>query len=122
MKPAKTKINFFVGTLSIEFDDDVVNFDINDAEIPTYNFYVNFLGANRPLSEDCCEFSNHLVQERFSDINFSYVASKKLTVNGRLGEEKLISVEEASKKKLKIGKFGEEEKNSGKMIKKRKMN
>ena len=38
MKTAKTKIDVYNGTLSMEVDGDVVNFKINEEEIPTDKF------------------------------------------------------------------------------------
>ena len=58
LKTAKTKIDVFVGTLSMEFDGDIVHFKINDAEIPIDKFSINYLGITSPLSEDCCDISN----------------------------------------------------------------
>lgn len=37
MKIAKTKIDVFIGTLSMEFDGDVVNLKINEDENPSDN-------------------------------------------------------------------------------------
>lgn len=62
MKTAKTKIDVFNGTISMKFDEEMVKFKINDDDFPTDNIYVNYLGTNSPLSEDCCEFSNVSVQ------------------------------------------------------------
>lgn len=39
----------------MEFDGDVVNFNINDDDISD-NVSVNFSGTDSPLPEDCCEF------------------------------------------------------------------
>lgn len=63
MKTTKTKIDVFIGTLSIEFVGNVVNLKINDADIPNDNFSVNFLDTKSHLSEDCCKLSNRLLQE-----------------------------------------------------------
>lgn len=81
METAKTKIEVFFGTLPMEFDCDIVNFKINDGEIPTNNLSVNFLGTNGPLFEDCCEFSNHLMKDLILDKRLSDNALKELKRN-----------------------------------------
>ena len=58
MKTSKTIIDAFNGTISMEFDEEVVNFKMNDDGFPSYNAFINFLGTGSPSSKDCCEFSN----------------------------------------------------------------
>lgn len=98
MKNSKTKIDVFASMLSLEFDGDVVKFKDNDANFTSNNVYVNFIGTNSPLSEDCCEYSDDFVQEIFSDRSFSFSALRKLTEKAMLGEEEK---NDFSKKKLK---------------------
>lgn len=66
LKNAKTKIDVFVGTLFMEFNGDVVNFNIKDVDIYD-KFSVNYLGTNSPLSKECCEFSDGFMQDLFLD-------------------------------------------------------
>lgn len=49
MKIAKTKLTSFNDTLSMMFDGDVVNFNMHDVVIPTYNFSMNCLNTINPL-------------------------------------------------------------------------
>ena len=58
MKTAKTKIDVFAGTLSMEFDEEVVKFQINNDDFPSEKVFVNYMGTSSPFSEGCCEFSN----------------------------------------------------------------
>ncbi|XP_023748966.1 uncharacterized protein LOC111897240 [Lactuca sativa] len=82
MKTAKTKIDVFAGTLSMEFDVEVVNFKINNDDFPSENISVNYIGTNNPLLEGCCVLSNISMQEKFVDKNLSYTS-------GELAKDKL---------------------------------
>lgn len=95
----KTKFDGFYGTLSMEFDGNIVNFKIHGDVIPTDSFYVNFLDTSRRFPEDCCEFSNHFVQEIFSNRNFNFRASTVLVEKGKLEEEKEMIVVKGLRKR-----------------------
>ncbi|XP_042753300.1 uncharacterized protein LOC111919786 [Lactuca sativa] len=92
MKTAKTKIDVFNGMIPIEFDEEVVKFQINNVDFPSENISVSYMGTNRPLLEGWCEFSNIYVQENFQDRNSSDSISKELA------EDKLGEVEEVEMK------------------------
>lgn len=79
MKTAKTKIDVFSVTLSMEFYVNVVNFKIIDFEIPNDNLSINFLDTTKPLTNDCCAFCKHFMQEVFVDRKFSFGARKEMT-------------------------------------------
>ncbi|KAL7617721.1 hypothetical protein Lser_V15G04300 [Lactuca serriola] len=112
MKTAKTKIDVFAGTLSMEFDEEVVNFKINNDDFPSENISVNYMGTSSPLLEDCCQCSNVFVQEKFLDRNSSDSISKELAED-KLGEveevEMTFATEEESNKNLKRKMFLDKE-------------
>ena len=74
----------------MEFDEEVVNFKINDDNFPSDKFYVSYMGTSSPLSEDYCEFSNVSVQEIFIDINLSDTSEELEKEKLREKEEKKL--------------------------------
>ncbi|XP_023729260.1 uncharacterized protein LOC111876938 [Lactuca sativa] len=113
MKTAKTKIDVFNGVISMEFDQEVVKFQINNDDFPSENVFVNYMVTSSPLSEGCSEFSNVSVQEKFLDSNSSDNISKELAED-KLGEVEEIEMksatEEESNKNMKRKKLLETEK------------
>ena len=102
LKTSRTKIDVFAGTLSIEFDEEVINFKTNNDDFPPKNISVNYMGTKSPLSEGWCEFSNVSVQGKFADRNLSSIVEE--LVEDKLGEvngEYLIPAVDESEKKLK---------------------
>lgn len=109
MKMAKTKIDVFNGTLCMEYDGEVVKFNIHDDVIQTDKFSFNFLDTNNPLpDEDWRELSNRVSQELFLDSDFCEDTSKKELKRGKLGEKKLVVFKSLRKK----AKFEKLKKNS----------
>ena len=103
MKMAKTKIDVFNGTLCMEYDGEVVKFNIHDDVIQKDKFSFNFLDTNNPLpDEDWRELSNRVSQELFLDSDFSEDTSKKELKRGKLGEKKLVVFKSLRKKKLNL--------------------
>nr|KAJ0212399.1 hypothetical protein LSAT_V11C400221670 [Lactuca sativa] len=88
LKTAKTKIDVFAGTLSMEFD-----------------------GISSPFSEDCCDFSNGFVQDLFLDRKLDNYTLKELNID-KLGEMKahVNSVGGAGTKLMEKAKLEEDEK------------
>lgn len=86
METEKTKIDVFNGTMSMEFDEEVVNFKINDDDFPSDKVYVNYLGTSSTLSKDCCEFSKVSVKEIFVDGKLSNISEE--LEKGNIGEKK----------------------------------
>nr|KAJ0219452.1 hypothetical protein LSAT_V11C300153160 [Lactuca sativa] len=113
MKTAKTKIDVFNGMISMEFDEEVVKFQINNDDFPSDNVSVNYMVTISPLSEGCCEFSNVSVQEKFLNRNSSDNISKELA-DDKLGEveevEMKSATEEESNNNMKRKKLLEKEK------------
>ncbi|XP_052625040.1 uncharacterized protein LOC128132484 [Lactuca sativa] len=59
LKTARTKIDVYDGTLSMEFDGEVINFNIYDAmRYPSDISSLNFVDVIEPLTEECFDLSN----------------------------------------------------------------
>lgn len=59
MRTAKTKIDVADGTLSMEFDGEVINFNIFEAmKYPSEIHSLNFIDVIEPHTEECFELSN----------------------------------------------------------------
>ncbi|KAK1427528.1 hypothetical protein QVD17_16215 [Tagetes erecta] len=60
LKTARTKIDVYDGTLSMEFDGEIINFNIYDAmRYPSDVSSLNWLDIIDPLTEEFFELSNH---------------------------------------------------------------
>ncbi|KAL7585219.1 uncharacterized protein LOC111909842 [Lactuca sativa] len=104
MKTAKTKIDVFNGMISMEFDEEVVNFKTNNDNFPFHNISINYLGTGSPLSEGCYEFSNIFVQGIFVDKNLSDTSEDKENRTSRKEESFKKRRRKFLKKKMKIKK------------------
>ncbi|XP_021980023.1 uncharacterized protein LOC110876155 [Helianthus annuus] len=88
LKTAKTKIDVYSGTLSMEFDGEVINFNIyDDMRYPSDVSSLNWLYVIEPLSDDCFELSNHDVLALVLNRSIDEVAAKELTEKFKLGED-----------------------------------
>ncbi|XP_023728286.1 uncharacterized protein LOC111875993 [Lactuca sativa] len=59
LKTVRTKIDVYDGTLSMEFDGEVINFNIYDVmRYPSDISSLNFVDAIEPLTEECFDLSN----------------------------------------------------------------
>ncbi|KAL7597396.1 hypothetical protein Lser_V15G31293 [Lactuca serriola] len=79
LKTARTKIDVYDGTLSMEFDGEVINFNIYDAmRYPSDISSLNFLDVIEPLTEECFELSNLDVLALILDRNLQKERVEKL--------------------------------------------
>ncbi|KAD7116941.1 hypothetical protein E3N88_04209 [Mikania micrantha] len=101
LKTAKTKIDVYSGTLSMEFDGEVINFNIYDAmRYPSDVSSLNWLEVIEPLADDCFELTNHDVLALVLNRSIDEVAVKELTKKFKLGEElmEVVTFMDAQKK------------------------
>ena len=71
LKTARTKIDVYNGTLSMEFDGEVINFNIYEAmRYPSDVHCINFVDIIQPLTEKCFELTNHDLLELVLSRNF----------------------------------------------------
>src|SRR6187200_2502775 len=74
LKKAKTKIDVYNGTLSMEFDGEVVKFNIYEAmRYPNDIHSVNFVNTIGPLTNDCFKLSN---QDELAEILNNHIEEK----------------------------------------------
>ena len=60
LKTARTKIDVYDGTLSMEFDGEVINFNIYDAmRYPAGVSALNFIDVIEPFTIEYFEIANH---------------------------------------------------------------
>ncbi|XP_023743433.3 uncharacterized protein LOC111891605 [Lactuca sativa] len=79
LKIARTKIDVYDGTLSMEFDGEVINFNIYDAmRYPSDISSLNFMDVIEPLTEECFDLSNLDVLALILDRNLQKERVKKL--------------------------------------------
>ncbi|KAL7606731.1 uncharacterized protein LOC111889056 [Lactuca sativa] len=91
LKIARTKIDIYDGTLSMEFDGEVINFNIYDAmHYPDDVLALNFIDVIEPLSAKYFEIANceslALVLHRNLSINAAQVISKNYVVDREVQE------------------------------------
>ncbi|KAK9048798.1 hypothetical protein SSX86_032234 [Deinandra increscens subsp. villosa] len=101
LKTAKTKIDVYSGTLSMEFDGEVINFNIYDAmRYPSDVSSLNFLDIIEPLTDECLELSNHDILELVLSRSIDEAAAKELAEKFKLGEElmEVVTFLDAQKK------------------------
>ncbi|XP_023746713.1 uncharacterized protein LOC111894850 [Lactuca sativa] len=100
LKTARTKIDVYDGTLSMEFDGDVINFNIYEAmRYPSDVHCINFVDIIQPLTEKCFELTNHDLLELVLSRNFDNNSVKEIAENFKLDEELLEIVESMEEKK-----------------------
>ncbi|KAK9076094.1 hypothetical protein SSX86_004427 [Deinandra increscens subsp. villosa] len=103
LKTAKTKIDVYSGTLSMEFDGEIINFNIYDAmRYPSDVSSLNFLDAIEPLTDECLELSNHDILELVLSRSIDEAAAKELAEKFKLGEElmEVVTFLDAQKKTM----------------------
>ncbi|KAJ0458186.1 putative aspartic peptidase domain superfamily [Helianthus annuus] len=109
LKTARTKIDVYSGTLSMEFDGEVINFNIDDAmRYPSDISSLNYIDAIEPLTNECFELSNHDVQALVLNRNIDEAALKELPEKLKLGEDLMdvtILMDPQKKAKEKTPKF-----------------
>ncbi|XP_023732206.1 uncharacterized protein LOC111880021 [Lactuca sativa] len=94
LKIAKTKINVYNGTLSMEFDREVINFNIYEPiRYPSNIHCINFVDMIQPLTKKCFELTNHDSLELVLSMNFDNNLVKVIATNFKLDEEFLEIVE-----------------------------
>ncbi|XP_022019881.1 uncharacterized protein LOC110919943 [Helianthus annuus] len=92
LKTARTKIDVYSGTLSMEFDGEVINFNIDDAmRYPSEVSSLNYIDVIEPLTDECFELSNHDVQALVSNRSIDEAATKEVTEKFKLGENPMMS-------------------------------
>ncbi|KAD6794574.1 hypothetical protein E3N88_05470 [Mikania micrantha] len=109
LKTAKTKIDVYSGTLSMEFDGEVINFNIYDAmRYPSDVSYLNWLEVIEPLADDCFELTNHDGLALVLNRSIDEAAVKELTEKFKLGEElmEVVTFMDAQKKTRLVGGCG----------------
>ena len=100
LKTARTKIDVYNGTLSMEFDGEVINFNIYEAmRYPSDVHCINFVDIIQPLTEKCFELTNHDLLELVLSRNFDSKSVKEIAENFKLDEELLEIVESMEEKK-----------------------
>ncbi|XP_076916517.1 uncharacterized protein LOC143576272 [Bidens hawaiensis] len=88
LKTAKIKIDVHSGTLSMEFDGKVINFNIYDAmRYPSDVSSLNFIDVIEPLTNEYFELSNHDVLALVLNRSINEVAAKELIEKFKIGEE-----------------------------------
>ncbi|KAI3690179.1 hypothetical protein L2E82_48154 [Cichorium intybus] len=88
MSTASTKIDVRAGTISMEFDGEVVNFNIYDAmRYPTDVSSLNFVDIIEPLTEECFSLSNPDVLALVLDRNFDVKTLKELAEKFTVDDE-----------------------------------
>ncbi|XP_052622464.1 uncharacterized protein LOC128127806 [Lactuca sativa] len=91
LKTARTKIDVYDGTLSMEFDGEVINFNIYDAmHYPDDVSTLNFIDVIEPLSAEYFEIANReslaLVLHRYLSINVAQVILENYVVDREVQE------------------------------------
>ncbi|XP_052621821.1 uncharacterized protein LOC128127380 [Lactuca sativa] len=82
LKTARTKFDVDDGTLSMEFDGEVINFNINDAmRYPSDVSSLNIMDVIEPLTEECFDLSNLDVLALILDRNLQKGKSGKTCQN-----------------------------------------
>ncbi|XP_023767964.1 uncharacterized protein LOC111916532 [Lactuca sativa] len=100
LKTARTKIDVYHGTLSLEFDGGVINFNIYDAmRYPSDISSLNFVDVIKPLTEDCFDLSNLDVLALILDRNLQKDEVEKLSNQFKIDEEILEVVSCMDQKK-----------------------
>nr|KAJ0206415.1 hypothetical protein LSAT_V11C500236480 [Lactuca sativa] len=88
LKTAQTKIDVYDGTLSMEFDGEVINFNIYDAmRYPSDISSLNFVDVIKPLIEECFYLSNRDVLALILDKNLQKDRVGKLSKQLKIDEE-----------------------------------
>ncbi|XP_052619690.1 uncharacterized protein LOC111910412 [Lactuca sativa] len=88
VKIPRTKIDVYDGTLPIELDGEVINFNIYDAmRYPSDISSLNFVEIIEPLTEECFDFSNLDVLALILDRNLQKEKVEKLAKQFKFHEE-----------------------------------
>ncbi|XP_076939596.1 uncharacterized protein LOC143608441 [Bidens hawaiensis] len=105
LKTSRTKIDVYNGTLSMEFDGDVINFNIDDAiRYPSDVSSLNFIDVIEPLIDKGFELSNNDVSVLILNKSIKEVASKEHNEIFKLGEE-LTEIDKWKKQRPKARKL-----------------
>ncbi|KAI3511713.1 hypothetical protein L1887_18870 [Cichorium endivia] len=88
LKTAKTKIDVDSGTLTMEFDGEIINFNIYDVmRYPTDVSSINFLDVIEPLIDECFELTNDDSLAIVLSKSINKDAAKELNEKFKLEEE-----------------------------------
>ncbi|XP_076888397.1 uncharacterized protein LOC143538819 [Bidens hawaiensis] len=88
LKTAKTRIDVYSGTLSMEFDGEIINFNIYDAmRYPSDVSSVNWLDVIDFLTDDYFEFSNHDTLALIFNKSLDEASTKELAKKIKLEDE-----------------------------------
>ncbi|XP_076947180.1 uncharacterized protein LOC143619035 [Bidens hawaiensis] len=88
LKTAKTKIDVYSGTLSVEFDREIINFNIYDAMRYSSDVSsVNWLDVIDPLTDDYFELSNHDTLALILNKSLDEASTKELAEKFKLEDE-----------------------------------
>ncbi|XP_076914824.1 uncharacterized protein LOC143573953 [Bidens hawaiensis] len=105
LKTSKTKIDVYNGTLSMEFDGEVINFNIDDAiRYPSDVSSLNYIDVVEPIIDKCFELSNNGVSVLVLNKRIKEVASKEHNEKFKLGEE-LTEIDKRKKERPKARKL-----------------
>nr|KAJ0188563.1 hypothetical protein LSAT_V11C900456170 [Lactuca sativa] len=100
LKTAKTKFDVYNETLSMEFDGEVINFNIfEEKRYPSDVHSLNFVDIVHPLTKECYELTNHDFLELALSRNFDKNIVKKIPEKFKLDNEMLGNVECLDEKK-----------------------
>ncbi|XP_076943428.1 uncharacterized protein LOC143613665, partial [Bidens hawaiensis] len=88
LKTAKKNIDVYNGTLSMEFDGEIINFNIYNAmRYPSDVSYVNWLDVIDPLIDDYFKLSNHDTLALILNKSLDETSTKELAENFKLEDE-----------------------------------
>ncbi|KAI3516248.1 hypothetical protein L1887_15159 [Cichorium endivia] len=99
LSTARTKIDVYVGTFSMEFDDEVINFNIYEAmKYPTDVHSLNFVDIIKPLAEELYELissdplslvlNNDLDEEKIEELVEKFELNEDLKTMVKAVEER----------------------------------
>ncbi|CAI9289287.1 unnamed protein product [Lactuca saligna] len=90
LKTSKTKIDVYNGTLSMEFDDEVINFNVNEEKkVPSDVPSVNFVNMIQQLAEKCLNSTNNDFVELVLSQKLDRYKAEELAKEGSTNEEVL---------------------------------
>ena len=100
LKIAKTKIDVDNGTLSMEFDGEVINFNICEGiKKPSGVQSLNFVDIIQPFKEEDFKISNHKMQVSILDRDLEEEEPRKLTKKFKFVEELMEIATSKNKRK-----------------------
>ncbi|XP_076935554.1 uncharacterized protein LOC143602260 [Bidens hawaiensis] len=105
LKTSRTKIDVYNGTLSMEFDGEVINFNIDDAiRYPSDVSSLNYIDVVEPLIDKGFELSNNDASVLVLNKSTDEVTSKERIEKFKLGEE-LTEIDKQNKERPKAQKL-----------------